>query len=316
MPPSFNPEKFTLGTLCRYEKHDYMGTGQSLRRIITSGKRKGKPGACVECEKANVNAWQQANPEKVKTSSRAWYDRNKAKVSQSSRAWQLSNPEKYKELQCLWYQKNKDRVIARTRAWQKANPEQFKKTLSVYQLKNRDRLKRYGRSRYELHRDHIKRRARAWYAANQEKAKNRIRAWAIARPEKIRLYGQAYRKRNPGQSRDQSRRRRDRKATAPALVLFSRIDDAKRRADFNHACAFCGTTEDRLSMDHFLPLSLGNALTPGNTVPACRRCNSSKNNRDPFEWYRRQPFFSQERWDLIIEILGKKGIHYGQMTLI
>lgn len=48
---------------------------------------------------------------------------------------------------------------------------------------------------------------------------------------------------------------------------------------FGRACAYCGTTEKELTMDHVVPLSAGGDHTLGNIVPACLSCNVRKSNR-------------------------------------
>lgn len=49
-------------------------------------------------------------------------------------------------------------------------------------------------------------------------------------------------------------------------------------------CIYCGVTEG-LTQDHIIPSSKGGPDIPANIVPACKSCNSSKHNRDIFEWY-------------------------------
>lgn len=43
-------------------------------------------------------------------------------------------------------------------------------------------------------------------------------------------------------------------------------------------CSYCGTDKN-LTMDHVFPLSKGGCHTASNVVPACRSCNSSKQDR-------------------------------------
>lgn len=82
---------------------------------------------------------------------------------------------------------------------------------------------------------------------------------------------------------------------------------------FNGECAYCGCTTrkgERLTRDHLIPVSKGGLTEQDNIVPACARCNSSKNKDDWREWFMRQPFFSQERmnrifrWRSIIRAAG------------
>jgi hypothetical protein len=50
------------------------------------------------------------------------------------------------------------------------------------------------------------------------------------------------------------------------------------------ACVYCGAEAD-LSWDHLIPVSKGGPNIISNQVVACRSCNSSKGNKDIFEWY-------------------------------
>lgn len=68
-------------------------------------------------------------------------------------------------------------------------------------------------------------------------------------------------------------------------------------------CAYCGADQG-ITVDHFIPLAKGGADRIANLVPACRRCNCSKNAADAWEWYSRQQFFCEERWQKIQEVLN------------
>lgn len=51
----------------------------------------------------------------------------------------------------------------------------------------------------------------------------------------------------------------------------------------NGICSYCGT-EQRLQLDHVLPLSRGGRHTLTNVVPACADCNMVKNSKTVAEW--------------------------------
>lgn len=51
----------------------------------------------------------------------------------------------------------------------------------------------------------------------------------------------------------------------------------------NGMCAYCSES-DAESWDHIIPVSKGGKSEPGNLVPVCKSCNSSKNDRDLIEW--------------------------------
>lgn len=84
---------------------------------------------------------------------------------------------------------------------------------------------------------------------------------------------------------------------------------------FDHACAYCGAIGD-LQVEHVIPISRGGGHHLGNIVPACHRCNSSKTNNDALTWFKRQPFFSQNRWDKILEITRAHRPLHHQLNLL
>jgi len=77
----------------------------------------------------------------------------------------------------------------------------------------------------------------------------------------------------------------------------SSMSDCQKSLEKGNICTYCGSTED-ICMDHIIPISRAGVdprvlrlLDSGdNWVPACRRCNSSKGDRDVFEWYGKDNF--------------------------
>lgn len=60
--------------------------------------------------------------------------------------------------------------------------------------------------------------------------------------------------------------------------------DAKKMMLGERACVYCGCESD-LSMDHIIPKVRGGPDIPANIIPACKSCNSSKGDKDLFQWY-------------------------------
>jgi 5-methylcytosine-specific restriction endonuclease McrA len=48
-------------------------------------------------------------------------------------------------------------------------------------------------------------------------------------------------------------------------------------------CAYCGTHQKKLTIDHIIPSSRGGKSTFENCVAACKKCNSKKGNKTPRE---------------------------------
>lgn len=73
---------------------------------------------------------------------------------------------------------------------------------------------------------------------------------------------------------------------------------------FGGACAYCGCTMrkgETLTKDHLVATSKGGKTEQINVIPACKCCNSSKNNSEWREWFMKQSFFSQERMNKIFQ---------------
>jgi hypothetical protein len=80
-------------------------------------------------------------------------------------------------------------------------------------------------------------------------------------------------------------------------------DIARRFWLFGNACAYCGC-DGPLQVDHVVAITRGGLHTPDNLVPACKRCNISKNAQRVEAWYLSQPFFSAERWEALLLACG------------
>lgn len=68
---------------------------------------------------------------------------------------------------------------------------------------------------------------------------------------------------------------------------------------FRGTCAYCGRTMRRGEFLVPSRLTIVPGYIPGNTVPACTHCVTSKSNADWREWLMKQPFFNQERMNEI-----------------
>ena len=91
------------------------------------------------------------------------------------------------------------------------------------------------------------------------------------------------------------RRKKARRAT-PYPSSKRQIDE--RMALFGHQCAYCGNN-GKITIDHVVALSRGGLDAAVNIIPACVKCNSSKNARAVEKWYKSQDFFNEARWLMI-----------------
>jgi len=219
------------------------------------------------------------------------------------------DPQKAKEANRRWYERNKEAHKERAKLWAKNNPE-----------KKRERVRRsraiHGRTDRPFISDAEK--------LHRNKAVQRWLSNPKLSPSVADLIIQAEQRFKKTEERRQihllydreKSKRRKAQIRALSVSKVSAKDLRHRYAQFGDCCAYCGDKQkiDELHMDHFLPLSKGGTHVLSNLVPACKRCNLSKHNHHPEDWFKRQDFFSLKRWRIILRILDKKNKTVDQLA--
>lgn len=156
-----------------------------------------------------------------------------------------------------------------------------------------EKFKEISKNYRRDHRDHCKARDLAHYAIHKEKRNEASRNYQKKnrpmRKEKIAEYGRKWTKNNPERMRANSLRRRTRKKGIPSN--FTHKDWLACLNYWHGSCAYCGNQsgfllETRITADHFIPIASIECpgTIPGNMLPACGSCNSSKQDSDPVKW--------------------------------
>ena len=115
--------------------------------------------------------------------------------------------------------------------------------------------------------------------------------------ELVRYYTKHVNKRADRELRSQKRRHEYRHN-------FKTEDWLEALEHFEHKCAYCNTS-GKMTIDHFIPFSKGGELAKGNIIPACKSCNSSKNNRSFEEWYTSCEFYSEKQEHRILDFINR-----------
>ena len=294
--PEFDKERYFVGSLCK-NGHDWFGTGGSLRKI--------KKHDCIECKKLADKRWKQENPEKVSVSRTKYNQQDR--VKEYKRKHWSENSEKYRAEKRKRYEENKPEILAKNRA---------------YHLRHRDKTLQYLRGYHRANRDRFVARSRDYYAENKVELLAKGKQYREENQEVIRERRKGYRTslQNKMLKKAADNRRRTRKKNNHA-VMYSRDELSLRLDAFSSCCAYCKATLDiavprQLTWDHFIPIVSGGPDCMGNLVPACHFCNSSKSDRDPWEWYKSQPFYKSGHWKAILKALGKTQADYSQIPLL
>lgn len=229
--------------------------------------------ACKTCRSIEKKQWRDANKDKVNSVQRQYYQDNKEEIGKKNRDWYYRTHEERLKYIKEYYHKNKEKELKRAAKWAKENPEKVKEKYNRYVSKNHTHLLALKKG-YRL------------------------------RPEtkvKIRLYKQSEQGRQANKRSKHKRRSLEREALA-TLTLNQWIECCNH---FNNKCAYCGKSDKNgLTQEHFVPVMKGGEYTVTNIIPSCGSCNSSKSDRDFFEWYPQNKSYSAAREKKILKYLG------------
>ncbi|NFI95603.1 HNH endonuclease [Clostridium botulinum] len=181
--------------------------------------------------------------------------------------------------------------------------KELKEYNNKYYEENKERLRETRKKYYEEHKEYFFNHRKKYYKDNKTKKLNLSKKWRENNREKVAAYSRKWAKNNLVKIRIKNQRRLAKKKQIYAN--FTEEQWRKIKNAFNNKCAYCGQ-ELPLSQEHFVPLSKGGEYTLNNIIPSCRHCNSSKCNKDFFDWYPKYEFYSKKREQAILIFLGYK----------
>lgn len=178
------------------------------------------------------------------------------------RQWMRDHYEERRPKMYEWRDKNHDRLLEKTKEWRDGNPE----------------LVRVRRRRYRKN--------------NKEKLDTKNKEWREANRERHIQNALDWRKSNIERDRENQRRATNRRrAREEKLECSLTMEDWNEiLEEFDYRCAYCGKKAKKLEQEHVIPVSNGGGYTRNNIVPACRPCNSSKQDEDVFVFMDRKGY--------------------------
>jgi len=147
---------------------------------------------------------------------------------------------------------------------------------------------------------------------NAEKIAAYKKEYRMKNAKKIKEHNALYRQANKEEIHTKNMQREANKLSLPNSFTTKQWNSVKQY--FDSTCAYCGK-ELPLQQEHFLALSKGGEYTTNNIVCACSRCNSSKRDRDFFEWYPEQKYYSKGRETKVLKYLHYNKNNNQQLTL-
>ena len=178
-------------------------------------------------------------------------------------------------------ERNADRLREQRKQWGGENRELKRKLDAEYRAKNADKLRAKHRDYYLKNREKIKERTRQWSAQNAERKREVDAAYRRENRERLREWHREHGKtpERRAATNHKNKMRQTLKKTNGLKLTAEQVD--ARMSYFGYRCWMCG--EPGVEVDHVKPITKGGAHMLCNLRPACRSCNSSKNNKWPFE---------------------------------
>lgn len=260
---------------CSRCKQEFPATREYF--VARSSSKDGLDSWCKECKRKNAKQKYDENPEHGREIARRWREKHPERSKQIQRDWRKNNPEGMKAAKKRHRVKNRDRI-------REQDKERHRKIMQdpVKHAKKRESDRRYREKNIEKDRQH----SRDYRKNNPGIVKASIQRWYQENPERAVLLKQ---------------RRFARKLGLPDTLTIEEWNYTL--AYWNRSCVYCGETSEEITLDHYIPLN--HEHCPGtvaeNCLPACRSCNSSKNDGDVIYWMNWR--FGEEHTKVVIEAI-------------
>jgi hypothetical protein len=230
--------------------------------------------------------WVEKNKEHVREYKKRYREENKEYVQEQIKTWLERNKDSNKQKAKEYYLKNREEKLSKAKEYRENNKEKIKIYKKEYELINKEYIREYKKRYREENKEKIAKQQKEYYKKNKIERFNYLKRWYKDNPDKKRMYSQ---------------RREALKKNVASNLNIEQWEAIKKK--FNYRCAYCGG-ENKLEQEHFIPLHKGGEYTINNIIPACKSCNCSKQDKNFFEWYPKQEFYSEDREDKILSFLN------------
>ena len=267
-------EKSLINEYFRQEKRNKDGFRGSCR-ICESLYRKLKYWSDIEKYAQKNKEYRAKNKEKIATTKKKYSKENSSILAIKSKTWRENNREKYLEGLTKYRKENSDKIKEQEKKYRELNKSKINQYMKKYRFENIDIIARQRKQ---------------YYKNNMETIRKSHKQWIKNNPNKCIKYTQ--------------------NRNAMKKKLLYNLSEEQWEATlkiFNYQCAYCTKIHnqyEKLHQEHFIPLSHGGEYSINNIIPACKSCNSSKRDRDFFEWYPKQEFYNVKQENNILKYLN------------
>lgn len=188
-------------------------------------------------------------------------------------------------------EQNKEYYLNYSKKHRIENKEYYSNYHMKWNIKNQEPEKQRLKERYVQNREDVLRKSKEYYKKNKKQKLAKAREWSKRNPEFVRAKAQKQRAKRKN-----------------LVATLTKEEWAKCKNYFKDSqgkihCAYCDKALKRATQDHVIPVNKGGGYTMENIIPACGSCNSSKQDHNMEEWYRKQEYFDEERLSKIYKYI-------------
>lgn len=241
---------------------------------------------CKDCRKAQDRKHYQDNRETYLAQFRKYNKAHREEQAEYSRQYRLDHPNEVKNAKKQWYFENKEHCNRKSKENREGKIEHYRAFSRTYWKLHAETQHKKQKEYRAQNADYISIKQKEYWANNKDKLSQKNRLWREQNPDKdAEVRTRAYIKRRILEKGVTNT------LTAKEWTAILNL--------FGNSCAYCGS-KDSITRDHVVPLSKGGGMEEKNVIPACRKCNCSKHNKDIIEWYCQQSFFNHAMLDRIL----------------
>lgn len=305
-----------MSKICTKCKQEYPATKEYFHR--NKNKKDGFESICKVCK----NKYYEENKIHILETTRQYREENKEHCQEIRKKYHQENKDLIARQMKEYYEENKEQLLEYREEYYKENKEYILEQVKLYREENKGRIVEKRKKYREKNKERITETCRRYWNNNKEYLSRKNREYRIENKEQEQERHRRHYIENPHMYRQSVQRRRSKVKKLPYTLTIEEWNDIK--SHFNNSCAYCGMTEEkhmekfneRLHQEHFVALSNGGEYTRNNIIPSCKSCNSSKCDKDFFEWYFKQEYYSKNRERKILKFLNYKNDDIQQISIL
>jgi len=198
----------------------------------------------------------------------------------------------------------KECKIKLSKQWSHSNKNAKYENDKRWNLNNPQSVARYNKQWCESNPNRMSELSKQWRENNPDRSSELNKRWYASHVKDRAEYYIKYRMNNRVEFTIKSQVRRSKIRLLPATLTKEQWEYCL--IFFDHKDAYTGLPMKIISQDHVIPLSKGGSYVRRNIVACEKNINSSKNNSNMEDWFRKQSFYNKERLNKIYKWIGLK----------